>query len=101
MHDLAPCHNSKSTRILLDRNGIPVLEWPGNSPGNESHRKCLEYNEKIGNQMPCKIEEMWKRVCEARYSVALNVLKELDNSMPRRIADLIENKWRCNRILTL
>ena len=54
MHDLAPCHNSKSTRILLDRKGIPVLEWPGNSPGNESHRKCLAYNEAIGNQMPCK-----------------------------------------------
>ena len=40
--------------------------------------------------MTDKIEEMWKRVCESRYSVALNVLKELDNSMPWRIADLIE-----------
>ena len=40
--------------------------------------------------MPCKIEEMWKRVCEVLYSVALNVLGELYNSMPRRIADLIE-----------
>ena len=46
----------------------------------------------IGNQMPCKIEKMWKRVCEAWYSVALNVLEELYNSMPRRIADLIESK---------
>ena len=44
----------------------------------------------MGNQMRCKIEEMVKRVCEARYSVALNVLGELYNSMPRRIADLIE-----------
>ena len=44
----------------------------------------------IGNQMPCKIEEMWKRVCEVWYSVALNVLEELYNSMPRKIADLIE-----------
>ena len=33
---------------------------------------------------------MRKRVCEAWYSVALNVLEELNNSMPRRIADLIE-----------
>ena len=43
-----------------------------------------------GNQMPCKIEKMWKRVCEAWYSVELNVLEELYISMPRRIADLIE-----------
>ena len=26
MYDLAPCHNSKSTRIFLDCKGIPVLE---------------------------------------------------------------------------
>ena len=44
----------------------------------------------IGNQMPCTIEEMWKRVCEAWYSVALTVQEELYNSTPRRIADLIE-----------
>ena len=46
----------------------------------------------IGNKIPCKIEEIWERVrvCEAWYSVALNVLEELHNSMPRRIADLIE-----------
>ena len=44
----------------------------------------------IGNQMPCKIQDMRKRVCEAWYSVAPNVLEELYNSMPRRIADLIE-----------
>ena len=45
---------------------------------------------KIGNQMPCKIEEMWKRVCKAWYSVELNVLEELYNSMSWRMAELIE-----------
>ena len=43
----------------------------------------------IGNQLPCLKEVMWKRVCEGWYSVALNVLEELNNSMPRRIADLM------------
>ena len=42
---------------------------------HESQRKRLEYNEEIGNQTPCKKEEMWKRVCKAWYSVALNVLE--------------------------
>ena len=32
MHDVAPCHNSKSTRTFLECKGIPILEWPGNSP---------------------------------------------------------------------
>ena len=46
----------------------------------------------IGNQMPCKSEGMWKPVFETWYSLALNVLGELNNSMPMRIADLIEAK---------
>ena len=41
--------------------------------------------------MLCKKEER-KRVCEAWYSVASNVLEELYNAMPRRIADLIKAK---------
>ena len=35
---------------------------------------------------------MSKGVCEAWYSVAPNVLEELDNSMPERISDLIKEK---------
>ena len=42
----------------------------------------------IGNQMLCKKKYMWKRVYEAWYSVAQNILEELYSSMPRRIADL-------------
>ena len=59
---------------------------------HEYHREHLESNEKIGNRMPCKKEEMWKPVCEASYSVAPNVLEELNNSMPRRITNLIKAK---------
>ena len=37
-------------------------------------------------------KEMWKQVCEAWYCVALNVLEELNNSVPRRITDRIKAK---------
>ena len=59
---------------------------------HEYHRERLECNEKIGNRMPCKKEEMWKPVCEGWYSVAPNGLEELNNSMPRRITNLIKAK---------
>ena len=58
----------------------------------EYHRERLEYNEDIGNQMPCSKEEIWKPVCEAWYSVAPYILEERNNSMPRRITDLIKAK---------
>ena len=59
---------------------------------HEYHRERLEYIKAIGNQMPCKKEEMWKPVYETSFSVAPNVLEELNNSMPRRITDLIKAK---------
>ena len=43
----------------------------------------------IGNYMLYLKEEMWKRVCEAWYSVAPNAMEELYNSIPRKIADRI------------
>ena len=46
----------------------------------------------IGNQKPCRKEEMWKPVWEAWYSVALNVLEEPNNLMPRRITDVMKAK---------
>ena len=46
----------------------------------------------IGNQMPCRKEEMWKPVWDAWYSVAPNVLEEPNNLMPRRITDLMKAK---------
>ena len=54
----------------------------------------------IRNQLPCLKEEMLKRVCEARYSVAPNVMEELNNSMPRSIANLIK-QMEVQRILAL
>ena len=53
----------------------------------------------IGNQLPFLKEEMCKRVCEAWYSVVPNIMEELNNSMPRRIADLIK-QMEVQRILT-
>ena len=54
----------------------------------------------IGNQMPCKIEEMWKRVCKAWYSVALNVLENLTIQYQGELQILLK-QMEVQRILTL
>ena len=93
MHDLAQCHNSKSCRTFLKCKGISVLECPGNSPDMNLIENVWNIIKKvIGNQIPCKRKEMWDKVCDTWYSVAPNVLEELYNSVPRRIADLYKAK---------
>ena len=100
-HGLVQCHNSKITRTCLACNEIPVLKWLGNSPEVNSIENVWNIVKKdFGNQLSCLKEEMWKRVYEAWYSVAPNVLEELNNSMPRRIAELIK-QMEVQRILTL
>ena len=91
MLDLEPYHNSNRTRTYLECNKKPVRKWPENSPEMNSIKNVWKIMTKdIGNQLPCLIEQMWKRVCEAWYSVAPNVLEELNNTMPRGIADLLK-----------
>ena len=61
MHDLMPCHNYIKTRTFLECKGIPVLEWPRNSPDMDPIENVSNIMKKeIGNQMPCIKEEMWK-----------------------------------------
>ena len=100
MHDLASCNNSKRTRTCLERNEFPVLKWPGNSPEINSIESVWNSMKKdIGNHLPCLKVEMLKQACEAWYSVAQNVLEELNNSMPRSIANIIK-QMEVQRILT-
>ena len=58
MQDLAPCHDSKSTRTFSERKGMPILEWPGNS----LDMSPIDYNDEIGNQCPVK-----KKRCGSEY----------------------------------
>ena len=51
MHDLAPCHDSKSTKIFLDCNKIPFHSGITREfAGHESHRNVWNIMKKeIGN----------------------------------------------------
>ena len=63
MHDLVPRHNYKSTGTFLEYKGISALEWPGNLPAMNPTENVWNIIKKVmGSQMPCKSEEILKRV---------------------------------------
>ncbi len=43
--DLAPAHSAKATSTWFKDHGIPVLNWPANSPDLNPHRKSMGYCE--------------------------------------------------------
>ena len=95
MHDLAPCHNTKSTRTFLECKRIPVLDWPGNWPDINPIANVWNIMQKRRFVTNCHVKKKIcgsKYICEAWYSVAPKILGELNNSMPRSIADLIKAK---------
>ena len=110
IHDLVPCHNSKSTWKFLECKGIPILEWPENRPDINPIQNVWNITKKeIGNLKLCKK----KKICGSGY-VKLDKVqhhkswKKFYNSMPRRIADLIKAKgdatkywlwYRCTMLL--
>ena len=63
MHDLASCHNSKSTRTFLCCKGILVWKWPGNVPDmNPIENVWNTMKKETGSQMQCK-----KNICGSEY----------------------------------
>ena len=73
IHDITPCHNSKSTRTFQESKGIPVLECLGKRPDMNTIENVWSIMKRLVSKCHVK-KEMWKPVCEAWYSVALNVL---------------------------
>ena len=61
---------------------------------NPKENVCNIMTKEIGNQVLCKKDVIWMRLCMHRAwnSITPNVLEELYNSMSRRNADLIKAK---------
>ena len=64
IHDLVPCHNSKSTRTFLESKGISILEWPGNPLYMNPIENIWNIMKRLVTKC-CVRKDMWKQVCES------------------------------------
>lgn len=85
---------SLQVKDFLLKNGIPTLDWPGNSPDlnpieNLWHVMGMKINKKMpssSKKLNSIIEEVWYKELTIEY------LQDLIDSMPIRIAAVIANK---------
>ena len=92
MQDGAPCHTSRHSMGWLEKEGVQVLPWPGNSPDLNPIENCWNLmknrleNRQFKNleELKEEIKDVWCREVTPEY------IETLARSMPKRLANCIE-----------
>ncbi len=91
--DLAPAHSAKATSIWFKDHGIPVLNWPANSPDlNPIENLWGIVKRKMRYARPNNAEELKATIRATWALITPEQCHRLIDSMPRRIAAVIQAK---------
>ncbi len=91
--DLAPAHSAKATSTWFKDHGIPVLNWPANSPDlNPIENLWGIVRRKMRYARPNNAEELKATIRATWALITPEQCHRLINSMPRRIAAVIQAK---------
>ncbi|KAL0199152.1 hypothetical protein M9458_007692, partial [Cirrhinus mrigala] len=91
--DLAPAHSAKATSTWFKDHGIPVLNWPANSPDlNPIENLWGIVKRKMRYARPNNAEELKAAIRATWALITPEQRHRLIDSMPRRIAAVIQAK---------
>ncbi len=91
--DLAPAHSAKATSTWFKDHGIPVLNWPANSPDlNPIENLWGIVKRKMQYARPNNAEELKATIRATWALITPEQCHRLIDSMPRRIAAVIQAK---------
>ncbi len=91
--DLAPAHSAKATSTWFKDHGIPVLNWPANSPDlNPIENLWGIVKRKMRYARPNNAEELKAAIRATWALITPEQCHRLIDSMPRRIAAVIQAK---------
>ncbi len=91
--DLAPAHTAKATSTWFKDHGIPVLNWPANSPDlNPIENLWCIVKRKMRYARPNNAEELKAAIRATWALITPEQCHRLIDSMPRRIAAVIQAK---------
>ena len=91
-HDNAPCHAAKSVKAFLEGENITLLQWPPQSPDlSPIEPLWSEVDRKIKDKTPRNLDELWRDIEQAWYSIPSSLCRKLVESVPRRLQSTIAN----------
>ena len=95
LQDGAPCHRSKLVKNWFsERPDIVLIDWPGNSPDLNPIENCWSWmKHQLRDCQATSIPELKERIMElwCQRMDDIEYLKALVESMPRRLAAVIES----------
>ena len=92
MHDNAAAHTSKVAAKFLDESGLHVLQWPAQSPDLnpiENLWAIVKRDLQKQENPPKNLAELERRVEIAWNTISKTTIRNLINSMPRRVRAVI------------
>ena len=95
MHDGAPCHRSKLVKNWLQKNRIPMLDWPACSPDlNPIENLWLQLKQAINNRLEVakNAADLQRIIQEEWHRLDRSCVKGLVESMPQRMQACIKVK---------
>ena len=91
--DNASCHSSSSTKAWLECQNIPLLEWPPRSPDlNPIEHVWDAMGRRLQGKHPRNLDELWVYLRTIWNEVSGQFLRDLIDSMPRRIQSVLAAK---------
>jgi hypothetical protein len=91
--DNDPKHTANINKSYLRRYEVPTLPWPSQSPDlNPIENLWSILDDRVKNRVPNSEKELFQVLEEAWNNLPVALLTSLVDSMPRRVAAVIQNK---------
>jgi hypothetical protein len=91
--DNDPKHTARKNKTYLESKSVPVLPWPAQSPDlNPIENLWSILDGKLADRKPSNEEQLFQTLLDGWNALPVDLLRKLVYSMPRRCAEVIENK---------